>query len=63
MKVPLGADFSYEEDGIQFRVYHKNKRIKLYARQGNKTVIQFGETAYQAAEKAKERLLNKQAPL
>lgn len=61
MKVPFGSDFRSEEDGILFRIYHKSNRIKLYAKMGNRTVIEFGNTPFEAAEKAKKRL--KKAPL
>lgn len=61
MSLPFGANFKYEEDGILFRVNHKNNRIKIYARKGNRTIIEFGDTPHEAAEKAKKRL--RKAPL
>lgn len=56
MVLPMGANFAYEEDGIYFRVYHKNIKIKIYARLGNRTVIEFGDTPYIAA-KGKEKVV------
>jgi hypothetical protein len=56
MKSPLAAVFAYEEDGIYFRVYHVRHRIKVYARMGKKTVIEYGNTPFEAANNAKRRL-------
>jgi hypothetical protein len=60
LKSPMAANFAYEEDGIYFRVYSVRYRIKVYARMGYKTVIEFGNTHYEAADKAKKRLMTKQ---
>jgi hypothetical protein len=56
----MSFNFAYEEDGIYFRVYNVRHRIKVYARMGNKTVIEFGNTHYEAADNAKKRLSTKQ---
>jgi hypothetical protein len=61
MKIPMGADFSFEEDGIYFRVYHLRHSVKIYAKLGNRTVIEYGSSPHEAAEKAKKRM--KKAPL
>jgi hypothetical protein len=61
MKTPMGADFSFIEDGIYFRVYHQRNRVKIYAKQGKRTVIEYGSSPHEAAEKAKKRM--KKAPL
>lgn len=60
MKSPMAAVIAYEEDGICFRVYNVRHRVKVYARMGKKTVIEHGGTPYEAAEKAKSRLMTKQ---
>ncbi|CRK84646.1 hypothetical protein [Neobacillus massiliamazoniensis] len=60
MKSPMTAVIVYEEDGIYFRVYNMRDRIKVYARMGKKTVIEHGSTPYEAAEKAKRRLMIQQ---
>jgi hypothetical protein len=57
MKIPMGADFSFEEDGVYFRVYHLRHRVKVYAKLGKKTVIEYGSSPYEAAEKAKKRIV------
>ena len=38
MRVPIGANFKYEEDEVFYRVFYnyKNKRIKVVARSGNR---------------------------
>jgi hypothetical protein len=43
-----------------FRVYNVRHRVKVYARMGKKTVIEHGGIPYEAAEKAKSRLMSKQ---
>jgi hypothetical protein len=52
MRVPMGSNFLYEEDGIIFRVFYKSRTVKVSARHGNRTVIEYGYTPHEGAEKA-----------
>jgi calcineurin-like phosphoesterase len=58
MNTPLGVNFTYEEDGIRFRVYYIKNRVKVTALLGNKMVIEYANTPFEAAEKAKKGLIN-----
>jgi hypothetical protein len=49
-------DFTYKEDGINFRAVYLIKQYKVYAKLGNKTVIGFGKTVEEAQAKATIRL-------
>jgi GTP cyclohydrolase III len=58
MKKLIEKDLSFtDEYGIFLRVYHIGHRIKLYAKLENNTVIEYGSTPHEAAEKAKKSLI------
>ncbi|WP_176699811.1 hypothetical protein [Neobacillus massiliamazoniensis] len=49
----IDANYIYEESGILYKVYHlKKRRIKVSAKVGNITVIEFGSSIHEAYEKA-----------
>lgn len=53
-------DFTYKQNGINYRAVFLITQYKVYAKLGNKTVIGYGKTVEEAQEKATKRL---KAPL
>jgi hypothetical protein len=49
-------DFTYKEDGLNFRAVCLNKQYKVYAKLNNKMVIEYGKTIEEAQTKAVKRL-------
>ncbi|PLR93176.1 hypothetical protein CVD19_19405 [Bacillus sp. T33-2] len=59
MNVPFGYDYTHEEKGLAFRVFyvdHRLGKVKVSVRHGKRLIIEYGNTADEAIEKAKHTI-------
>lgn len=56
-------DYEFDEKGINFRLYYREEKVIVKAKQGEYMVIQYANDLENAIKQAKERLHNLKAQL